>query len=603
MRCGWEAGRERPVTRRAAPRLLALGVLVAALWSGRGVAAGPTLPPPPSPDRAFYTARLASWVEAKCVECHRTGGGALRLTPPREGLTEEARRRLDFEQIAQFVNPMAPWESRLYRKLLDPAEGGDPHVGGAFVRVDESAHDTLLDFVSGATLDNLPPEVYLGEDSFRVKPGEEITLDGRDSYDRDREDMDALAFYWTLKAQPPDSVVALSDRRASRLQFKPDTGGSYVVELRVSDGKVWSAPRAIAIEVFDYRKVKQADPGGISGLEAIDPERLTQIRRLYLDVLGRPPTPPEALSDDRIGVKRLAETILLRAEAGRAWYEEVTARFGLIGDYRPTSDEARDLPLRIPAAMPSPAEVERILALDPAFLRRHPPGRSLALAIGDLLLGRAPTQAEIDAALALAQGQAASIAGVEVTSERQWLREVTTSEAFERAALRRRVDRFLPSGDARRAVPEALIALRERKGAWRRFQIEMLQSPRYRKRTTLRPKDDLTFVRSLFYDLLERKPTERELAALLHAVRQMPGDSAPLAVLAKVMIDSGEVPLPLLVRIKDGPRWLVDRFLRYLGRRPSPGELKAYGEALLHPQGGVELVVQALVTGPEYACR
>ncbi|MDJ0976093.1 MAG: hypothetical protein QNJ98_16660 [Planctomycetota bacterium] len=593
------------MARSTLPRLtlaIALGALIA-LWADRGAGARPNLPPPPTPDHDFYVANVAPWVEAKCVECHRAGGGALRLTPPRAGLDDAARRKLDFEQIAKFVNPMAPWESRLYLKVLDPGDGGDPHVGGAFVRMDEPEHDTLLDFVSGATPKNLPPEVYLGEDSFRVKPGDEITLDGRDSYDRDREDMENLAFYWTLKAQPPDSIVALSDRRASRLQFKPDTGGSYVVELRVGDGKVWSAPRSIAIEVFDYRKVKQADPGGISGLEKVESERLTQIRRLYLDVLGRPPTPPEAISDDRIGVKRLAETILLRAEAGRAWYEEVTVRFGLIGDFRPASDEARDLPLRIPSAMPSPGEVERVLVLDPSFLRRHPPGRSLAIAIGELLFGRPPTQAELDTALKLAAGESVMRGDVELTSERQWLREITAEEDFERAALARRVERFLPSGDARRAVPKAWIALRERKGAWRRFQIEVLQSPRYRKRKTLRLKDDLTYVRSLFYDLLERKPTERELAALLHAVGQMPGDSAPLAVLAKVMIDSGEVPLPLLVRIKDAPRWLKDRFLRYLGRRPTGGELKAYGEALLHPQGGVELVVQALVTSPEYACR
>lgn len=602
--------RERKVLLRSprGPALLRRGgcifaLAVASLIGLWGTARAKPMPPPPAPDRAFYLQHLATWVEANCVSCHRVGGGALRLPAPAAGLSDVDRRGQDFDAIRRFVNPMAPWESRLYRKVLEPADGGDPHVGGAFVAMDTAEHDTLLDFISGATLVNLPPEVYLGEDSFRVKPGAEVVLDGRDSYDRDREDMDSLAFYWTLKAQPPDSIAALADRRASRLVFKPDTGGSFVVELRVSDGKVWSAPRAIAIEVFDFREVKKREPGGISGLEKVETDRLRQIRRLYLDVLGRAPTPAEVLSDEYVGVKNLAQNILLRAEAGRAWYEGITARFGLYGDFRPTSQEALDLPLQIPSAMPSPADVERTLALDPAFLRRHPPGRSLAMAIAGLFFDREPREEELEIARKLAAGTSVRINEAEVTTESHWLREITKTKEFVSAAVKRRIDRFLPSGDAARTLPVALKALRDRGGAWRALQIQLLTSPSYRKRTRLRPKDNLTFVRSLFFDLLERKPTDRELASLLHAVGQMPGDSAPLAALAKVMIDSGDVPLPLLVHIKDGPRWLTDRFLRYLGRRPTPAEVKVYGAALLHPEGGVELVVQALLTGPEYACR
>ena len=64
-----------------------------------------------------------------------------------------------------------------------------------------------------------------------------------------------------------------------------------------------------------------------------------------------------------------------------------------------------------------------------------------------------------------------------------------------------------------------------------------------------------------------------------------------------------EMTLHLLVDIVDAPAWITDRYLRLLGRRPTPAELEASGQVLLDAQGGPELVVFALLTGPEYACR
>jgi hypothetical protein len=57
------------------------------------------------------------------------------------------------------------------------------------------------------------------------------------------------------------------------------------------------------------------------------------------------------------------------------------------------------------------------------------------------------------------------------------------------------------------------------------------------------------------------------------------------------------------VDITNAPVWITDRYLRYVGRRPAPEELTTCGEVLLDAQGGPELVIFALLTGPEYACR
>jgi hypothetical protein len=562
------------------------------------------LPPPPLPDFAFYEAQVAGWMEENCARCHRRGAGGFRMARADGTLSERLRRRADFDALLPYVKRSAPWESRVYRKLLDRAEGGDDHVGGSFFGMEDEVHDTFLDFLSGATPTNLAPEVWFESSEVRAKPGETVHLDGRGSFDRDRQDQDRLTYWWELYARPASSRVLVADRRASRLEFIPDTGGSYVFFLRVGDGTVWSAPRPITVEVFQHLAVAQKDPGGISGLDAVDLQGLQRVRRLYLDVLGRPPTPAEALAEEQSGPRALVQNILLRAESGRAWVEELRVRFGLLGDFRPVGEEASALALRVPAENLPPPVVEAVLARDPSFLARHPTGRALATAIATLLLDREPTAAELDAAARLAAGEAADVPGIgSVRDGRAWLLAVLESDAFQRAAVRRRLQRFLDSGDVEGQTGRALLAIRESNRKWRALLEELLVEPGYLERKRLRPKGDVTFLRGLFIDLLERGPTDRELSALVRALETMPGEGAARAALARLLIDTGGAPIPLLVEIRDLPRWITDRFLRYIGRKPTAAELKAYGEAAYLDGGGPKLVIQALLTGAEYACR
>lgn len=590
--------------------LLGAGVLLAP-WLGaprRGEAAPPRkeLPPPPAPDRAFYVERVAPWVEQHCDRCHRVeGGGSFLLAPRRPGEDDARRREEDFARVLPFVNREAPWESPLLRKVLALDCGGDPHVGGEFLRDDGAAAETdwdvLLDFCSGATRANLPPEVFLGPE-IRTQPGETVVVDGQDSFDRDRGD--TLRFHWDLAAVPPGSRVALDDVRGSRVTFVPDQGGTYLVRLRVSDGKVWSAARTVAVEVHQHVSEARRPPGSLSGLQAADPAALRRVRRLYFDVLARSPTPDEALADAFAEPGELAASLVLRAEAGRAWWEEATLRLGLVEGLRPAGPEALDLPLVLVAERLPPPRAEAVLVRDPSFLRAHPPGRALATALAVLLLEREPSPAELDAAGRLAAGQPATLPGLPPLADATaWVEAVLASEPFERAAVRRRLLRFLPAGDAERQVGPGVLAARAGGTAWGAFLEKVLRSPQVLDRQRLERKDDLGLLRGLFVDLLERKPTDRELLALVRALRVVPGAATPFPALVKVLVDSGQVPFPLLVDITDAPGWIRDRYLRYLGRVPSAAELAACGEVLLDPQGGPELVTYALLTGPEYLCR
>ena len=578
----------------------ALALLLAAPSIWRADAWEP--PPPPRPDFDYYEAELAEWIESNCLECHDGGGGALHLGTGEGDL--RAKRRADFEALSAFVDPGAPWESRLIRKVLAAADGGDPHVGGSFVQLETEEHDLLLDFCSGRTPRNIPPDPWLGKAELRAQPGESVVIDGRDSFDRDREDMESLVYWWTLVAKPPDSSFQLSDRRASRFEFLPDQMGSYAFELRVGDGKVWSAPRRVLLEVLDQARLRAREPGTITGLDMADPEDLFRLRRLYFDLLGRPPLAAEALGEIRRDPADVVETLLQKSESGIAWYEELCAWYGLLGEFRPTSDEARALALRIPSEMPAPHEVEAVLVRDPAFLRRHGSPRALARVLAERMYERRMDDADVGAMLALTRGEA-------LAEGERWpaakdvpelLEGVLASRKFRDAAMLRRIGRFLSRGEARRILFRAHQAVEAGGTAWRKFQQGIFDSRAWRQRRGLDLKDDLTFIRSLFVDLLERRPSEREIAGMLHALSQMPQGLAPRAVLAKVMVDSGEALFPLATDIRDGPRWLRDQFLRLLGRPPTASEFKQYAAAFTETTSP-EIVILGILTTPEYACR
>jgi len=91
--------------------------------------------------------------------------------------------------------------------------------------------------------------------------------------------------------------------------------------------------------------------------------------------------------------------------------------------------------------------------------------------------------------------------------------------------------------------------------------------------------------------------------ALASAAAVLRGSSAGRAAVVDVLLDSGEAPLPLIVDLKEPDAWIADRFLRYVGRKPSATEATLFRAALSDPDGGPHVVIRALLTGAEYASR
>lgn len=67
-----------------------------------------------------------------------------------------------------------------------------------------------------------------------IQLGEEITLDGRNSFDLDN---DILRYDWKIGYQPPTSELAIADSSAVNQTFTPTVPGFYDIQLRTYDGK------------------------------------------------------------------------------------------------------------------------------------------------------------------------------------------------------------------------------------------------------------------------------------------------------------------------------------------------------------------------------
>lgn len=80
---------------------------------------------------------------------------------------------------------------------------------------------------------NLPPLADAG-DNQTVKTGNLVKLDGSRSTDPDG---DQISYMWAFESKPADSRSRLSDSETATPSFTPDTIGTYVIKMTVSDGE------------------------------------------------------------------------------------------------------------------------------------------------------------------------------------------------------------------------------------------------------------------------------------------------------------------------------------------------------------------------------
>jgi uncharacterized membrane protein len=116
-----------------------------------------------------------------------------------------------------------------------------PDVEGVYVlnlKVFDGKDADEDDVMITASYPNVPPNAGAGEDQ-RVSLGDEVVLDGTASNDPD-EGPEDLSFTWSFVSVPDGSALAnahIIDADTPAPRFTPDVAGTYVLQLKVSDGE------------------------------------------------------------------------------------------------------------------------------------------------------------------------------------------------------------------------------------------------------------------------------------------------------------------------------------------------------------------------------
>ncbi len=333
---------------------------------------------------------------------------------------------------------------------------------------------------------------------------------------------------------------------------------------------------------------------------AEDARRL--IRRRFLDLLGRGPTEAEILAAAKAGDEASVDALVASGEFWRSWYEEELFYMLLIDQFRPTGEPLASLPDRLARGEADPKGGLAEIVISQYFSARNPGNDTFVTVVLEQGLGLKVQEkanvATLEAGKKMYDGYETAFLGEKGASQSDVVRIVFGKRAFAERYVERLHRRICGA-----ELPEA-----ERAAAAERFEKDprglaavvrgWVLSPRYVSTAKYpRAKTDPQWVRTLYADLLGARPAYKEFRDTRNALLAL-ADSTPIRrVLGKVVVDSKRADRAAAVG-GDGKRWIEERFLLLLGRKPRAGELEAY-EAVLK-ESGPRVVLRAIVQSQEY---
>ena len=327
------------------------------------------------------------------------------------------------------------------------------------------------------------------------------------------------------------------------------------------------------------------------------------LRRAYLDLFGRPPLADER---ERWGGKGLRE--LLEAELGSAaywshWLDEQLYYFLLIDNFRPRSERVVAIPADLAGGEIGVQDALHRIVLSSSFDQRNPGADTFVTVVMEQLLGITVQEdvRELEIGKSLYDGSPGRFLGNSGNSQADVVRIAIEDKRMLRLLVRREYQRLMRAEPAKKDVVAWARELAKDPNTFPELVRRWMVSPAYLERLatdTLQP--NRMFVRSLYVDLLDREPDPEEARRLRDALDGL-SDPAPLrSVLVRMMLDSGQVPLPRKESIEDPTQWVDGLFQRLLGRGGSKEELQAFVTAFHDPACKPTTVLYALLSHPEY---
>ncbi len=394
-----------------------------------------------------------------------------------------------------------------------------------------------------------------------------------------------------------DVVLASGGKELLKRDFATDgapagslAAGSHVLEIRADST---AAPSIDELFVF---RADLAEGG--------DDAKRRAVRSIYLDLLGRPPLPIESLMAASEDEPQLVRRLVGSLEFFETWYEDELYYFLLLDNFRPRTPALEALPARLAnGALDVRGAIQEIV-ISQAFNLRNPGNDTFVTVVLEQLLGITVQEQPkiLEAGKKMYDGYKSTLFGRAGDKQSDIVTIVIDQDGFAPIFLARTYRRYLRTEPEKADLERWSAQLRQDPRAFDAIVTEWFDSERYRvSRATPRAKTDFAWIRGLFVDLLERKPTFDEFRNFRNALQAL-SDSTPIrSVLAKVMLDSGKVPLPKPgLSDAEAAAWVTATFRRLLARTPTSAEVSAFSAALKEPSGGPAVVMHAIVCSPEY---
>jgi hypothetical protein len=348
------------------------------------------------------------------------------------------------------------------------------------------------------------------------------------------------------------------------------------------------------------------EPGLAQGRTVARPARALDdgsLRSVFCDLYGRPPLPAERELWLGRGLHALLDELVGSGEFWRHWFDEQLYHLLLIDNFTPSAERVQAIPTDLAGGTLDVREAVHRIALSAGFDRRNPGADTFVTVVMEQLGGLEVQKntRELEIGKQLYDGHEGTFLGHSGRSQADVIDIVMRSRHFARTFSAVESERFVHALPDPRDLAGWTSALHRDPAGYlalvRGWLLSQASADRLERDV---PMPNRLFVRALFVDLLDRAPTEEEAEPLREALDGL-SDSAPLrSVLARLLLESGRVPLPAKDAIDDPTAWVSDLFRRLLGREAGQDELARFVAAFHEPACRPQTVIYALISSPEY---
>ena len=345
---------------------------------------------------------------------------------------------------------------------------------------------------------------------------------------------------------------------------------------------------------------RPSDPSGGTRSGDLEPKSL---RRVFMDLVGRPPFASER--EEWMGRSReeLVNALLSEREFWENWLEDQLYYFLLVDGFRPRAEGVVSLPVDLAERRIGVIESLHRICLSSSFDRRNPGPDTFVTVVMEQLLGvkiRSNLR-ELEIGKRVYDGGRGNFLGRVGNSQADVVRIAIEDQRTLRHFLRREHSRWLRIEPGAAEVEKWAELLGSTPLCFDAIVRDWFLSSRYEARLgTSRILPNRLFIRALFTDLCDRPPTEEETNLLRSALDGL-ADPTPLrSLVARILLGSGKVTLPSLAELQDLQQWISGEFESLLGRSPTARESAIFLESAKEPACRAETILLAILTHPEY---